>query len=136
MYQEIIVQLWSSLPAFRGESKFTTWMYRVALNTAIAGLRKKRRRGVLIPLEDSHTGRVEQADPDEHRPRDTVAELHAAIQALTPVEKAIVTLYLENKSYQEMEEVLGINEGTLRVKMTRIKDKLKKITAISNPYGT
>ncbi|MBT1706212.1 sigma-70 family RNA polymerase sigma factor [Fulvivirgaceae bacterium PWU20] len=129
LYQEILVQLWSSLPAFRHESKFTTWMYRVALNTAIAGLRKRKTTPLRTELDEKH---IAPAEPVymEGEPKDPVAELYAAIQLLTPIEKAIVTLYLEDKSYDEMEDVLGIAGSTLRVKMTRIKDKLQKLTSL------
>ena len=66
----------------------------------------------------------------EGEQKDPVTELYAAIQLLTPVEKAVVTLYLEDKSYDEMEEILGIAGSTLRVKMTRIKDKLQRLASL------
>jgi RNA polymerase sigma-70 factor, ECF subfamily len=134
LYQEIVVQLWSSLPSFRNESKFTTWMYRVALNTAIAGLKKKGRYAFQTGLEDHHINIAEEShlfDPEEQ-----VVLLYAAIQQLTLLEKAIVMLYLEDKSYEEMEEVLGIRQGNLRVKMNRIREKLKTITANQHLYGS
>jgi RNA polymerase sigma-70 factor, ECF subfamily len=129
LYQEILVQLWSSLPTFRHESKFTTWMYRVALNTAIAGLRKRKHTPLQAEFNEKH---VVPAEPThmEGEQKDPVTELYAAIQLLTPIEKAIVTLYLEDKTYHEMEEVLGISGSTLRVKMTRIKDKLQKLASL------
>jgi RNA polymerase sigma-70 factor, ECF subfamily len=127
LYQEIVVQLWSGLPSFRNESKFTTWMYRVALNTAIAGLRKKGRYSFQTELTEHHTNIAEDsqsADIEEQ-----VSLLYAAIQQLSLLERAIIMLYLENKSYDEMEEVLGIRQGNLRVKMNRIREKLKTITS-------
>jgi RNA polymerase sigma-70 factor, ECF subfamily len=127
LYQEIIVQLWSSLPSFRHESKFTTWMYRVALNTAIAGLRKKQRHGFQTELTDLHANIAEDSHPANEE--EQVNLLYAAIQQLTLLERAIVMLYLEDRSYEEMEEVLGIRQGNLRVKMSRIKEKLKTITS-------
>lgn len=129
LYQEILVQLWSSLPTFRHESKFTTWMYRVALNTAIAGLRKRKHTPLKAEFNEKY---VAVAEPTymEGEQKDPVTEMYEAIKLLTPVEKAVVTLYLENKSYDEMEEVLGIAGATLRVKMTRIKDKLQRLASL------
>jgi RNA polymerase sigma-70 factor, ECF subfamily len=132
LYQEIVIQLWKSYGSFRGESKFSTWMYRIALNTAISDLRKQSRRVDLkfpefIPRED--------ADVKDDVKEEQLKHLYAAIQQLSEVEKAIVMLYLEDKSYEEMEEILGISNGNLRVKMNRIKDKLRTITK-EEAYGT
>jgi RNA polymerase sigma-70 factor (ECF subfamily) len=131
LFQEIVVQLWRSWPSFRGEAKFGTWLYRIALNTAISGLRKQRRRilptdpGLLpVELQDiQYSGEKEEQ----------LQQLYAAINRLTEVEKALTMLYLEDKTYQEMEEILGLSQNNLRVKMNRIKDKLRKIT---QAYGT
>jgi RNA polymerase sigma-70 factor (ECF subfamily) len=133
LFQEIVIQLWRSYPGFRGEAKFSTWLYRIALNTAISDLRKQRRR--ITPTDPDRL-------PDEVQDIQYSAEkdeqlqlLYAAIDRLTEVEKALTMLYLEDKSYQEMEEILGISQNTLRVKMNRIKEKLRKITQ-SVAYGT
>jgi RNA polymerase sigma-70 factor (ECF subfamily) len=126
LYQEIVIQLWKAFQTFRGDSKFSTWLYRVALNTAIAGLRKKKRliqsyEPGNLPNESGDIEYDEQQDED-------LKELYIAIEKLNETEKAIVMLYLENKTYEEMEDVLGINQGNLRVKMNRIKDKLRNLT--------
>ena len=132
LYQEIVIQLWKSYGSFRGKSKFSTWIYRIALNTAISDLRKKKRSIDLsfpefIPKDDSAT---DDLTKEEH-----LKQLYTAIAKLSELEKAIVMLYLDEKSYDEMEEILGINNGNLRVKMNRIKDKLKTITK-EEAYGT
>lgn len=125
LFQEIVIQLWKSWPNFRGQSKVSTWMYKVAIYTAIAGLRKQK------PF-------IRYSDPQElpqtgiHVPYDDTKEkqlqaLYSAIFQLNEIEKAIVMLYLEGKSYDEMEEIMGIASGNLRVKVNRIKDKLKQI---------
>lgn len=133
LYQEIIIQLWKSFGSFRGEAKFSTWMYRIALNTAISNLRKQSRK---VALSFPEFIPVEQADTDEEKIKEEkLKEMYAAISQLTEVEKAIVMLYLEDKSYDEMEEILGISSGTLRVKMNRIKDKLRTLTK-AKAYGT
>jgi RNA polymerase sigma-70 factor, ECF subfamily len=133
LYQEIIIQLWKAFSSFRGEAKFSTWMYRIALNTAISNLRKQTKKVVLsfpefIPHENAYTN-------EEKIKEEKLTEMYAAISRLTEVEKAIVMLYLEDKSYEEMEEILGISNGTLRVKMNRIKEKLRSITKAVQ-YGT
>lgn len=133
LYQEIIIQLWKSFGSFRGEAKFSTWMYRIALNTAISNLRKQARK---VALSFPEFIPIEQADTDEEKLKEEkLKEMYAAISRLTEVEKAIVMLYLEDKSYDEMEEILGISSGTLRVKMNRIKEKLRTLTK-AQAYGT
>jgi RNA polymerase sigma-70 factor (ECF subfamily) len=126
LFQEIIVQLWKAYPNFRGESKFSTWLYRVALNTAISGLRKEKKRFATLGPEN-----LPAQEPDiqyEQEQDEQLLQLYVAINQLTAIERALVMLYLDDKSYQEMEEVLGINENSLRVKMNRIKEKLRKLT--------
>ena len=133
LFQEIIVQLWKSWPRFRGESKFGTWLYRIALNTAISGLRKQKKQ---LPSIDP--GGLPAETPDIPYPaekEEQLQQLYQAIGQLTEVEKALVMLYLEDKGYEEMEEILGMNQNNLRVKMNRIKEKLRKLTT-RNTYGT
>lgn len=132
LFQEIVYQLWRSYPSFRGEARISTWLYRIALNTAISGLRKQRR---LITSVDP--GRLPTEWHDIQYPAEKEEQLqllYAAIDKLTEVEKALTMLYLEDKSYQEMEDILGISQNNLRVKMNRIRDKLRKITK-ADTYG-
>ena len=126
LFQEIVIQLWRSYPKFNGQSKFSTWVYRVAINTAITGLRRekdfiKSYEPASLPLHIS-----------DHNATDALEEqfqqLYTAIDQLNQIEKAIVMLYMEDKSYEDMEEILGVSQGTLRVKMNRIKDKLRQLT--------
>jgi RNA polymerase sigma-70 factor (ECF subfamily) len=133
LFQEIVIQLWKSYPAFRGEARFGTWLYRIALNTAISGLRKQRRRIVLTDPE--HLPAQLQDIQYSAEKEEQLQQLYTAINRLTEVEKALTMLYLEDKSYQEMEEILGISQNNLRVKMNRIKEKLRKITKEA-AYGT
>lgn len=133
LYQEIVVQLWRSIPKFRNESKLTTWMYRVALNTAISDYRKQQRT---IDTSDIDLFTKEIADPNEYADKEEkLTSLYAAIGHLPEIEKAIVMLYLDDKPYEEMEDILGINQNNLRVKMNRIKEKLRQFTK-SEAYGT
>lgn len=126
LFQEIVIQLWRSYPGFRGEAKFSTWLYRIALNTAISGLRKQRRLITPIDPEQLPTELQDIQYPAEKD--EQLQQLYAAIEKLTEVEKALTMLYLEDKTYLEMEEILGISQNNLRVKMNRIKEKLRKIT--------
>ena len=126
LFQEIVIQLWKAFPNFKGDAKISTWMYRIAINTAITGLRKTKK---LITSYEPHT--IPEHAIDEAtslQKEEQVKELYNAIERLNQVEKAIVMLYMEDRSYEDMEEILGINQGNLRVKMNRIKDKLKQLT--------
>jgi RNA polymerase sigma-70 factor, ECF subfamily len=126
LFQEIVIQLWRAFPGFRGESKFSTWMYRIALNTAISDLRKKKHH-IVTTEPDSLPDGIDDIQNYQEK-EEKLKQLYAAISQLTEIEKAIVMLYLEDRSYDEMEDILGINQNNLRVKMNRIKDKLRKLT--------
>ncbi|WP_319272511.1 sigma-70 family RNA polymerase sigma factor [uncultured Draconibacterium sp.] len=125
LFQEIVVQLWKSYPNFRRESKVSTWMYRVALNTAITSFKKSKRR----PDQSSLTYENFQIEDEKYdtETEENIKVLHKAIQQLTGIEKSIVLLYLENKKYEEIAEITGITQNYVRVKMNRIKKKLKKL---------
>jgi RNA polymerase sigma-70 factor (ECF subfamily) len=125
LFQEITIQLWKAYPKFRGEAKFSTWMYRVALNTAITLYRKNKRR---IDTAD-YESIIFKIKADEY---DETEELqlklmYKAVKQLNDVDKALVFLYLEDKNYTEISETLGITEVNARVKMNRIKTKLRTI---------
>lgn len=124
LFQEILAQLWKSFPSFREESKFTTWMYRVALNTAITTFKKTKRR----PDQNRLTYENFQVKDENYdtETEDEIKNLHRAVAQLTGVEKSIVLLFLENKKYEEIAEITGITQNYVRVKMNRIKKKLKK----------
>lgn len=124
LFQEIVIQLWHAYPKFKGEAKFTTWLYRVALNTAITGLRKKKDF-----IESREPGQLpDRISYENENSEEELQELYKAIEQLNQVEKAIVMLYMEDRSYEEMEEILGMSQGNLRVKMNRIKEKLRRLT--------
>ncbi|WP_297087183.1 sigma-70 family RNA polymerase sigma factor [uncultured Draconibacterium sp.] len=125
LFQEIVAQLWKSYPNFRGDSKVSTWMYRVALNTAITTFKKSKRR----PDQSSLTYENFQIEDEKYdtETEENIKVLHKAIQQLTGIEKSIVLLFLENKKYEEIAEITGITQNYVRVKMNRIKKKLKKL---------
>lgn len=123
LFQEITLQLWRSFPSFRAEAKITTWMYRIALNTAIARLRKSKRQISDTPLSEQTLQIAEDTSDKEREER--LAMLYAAIRTLSKVERAIIMLYLEDKSYDEIAEIIGISKTNVGVKINRIKKKLK-----------
>ena len=125
LFQEIVAQLWKSYPTFRKESKVSTWMYRVALNTAITSFKKSKRRP-----DQNHLSFENFQIEDEKYDTETeenIKLLHKAIKQLTGIEKSIVLLYLESKKYEEIAEITGITQNYVRVKMNRVKKKLKKL---------
>ena len=122
LYQEMILQLWKSYSSFQEKSRFSTWMYRVALNTAITTTKKatlfksqRRTSPVAYELEES-------MDYSED-----VRILYRAISQLNKVEKAIILLWLEEKSYQEIAQSIGMSVKNVSVKLVRIKNKLAKL---------
>ena len=124
LFQEIVAQLWKSFPSFRKESKFSTWMYRVALNTAITSFKKTKRRPDQSRLTYDNF-QIKDVNYDTET-EDNIKQLHRAVAQLTGIEKSIILLYLEDKKYEEIAEITGITQNYVRVKMNRIKKKLKK----------
>lgn len=125
LFQEISIQLWKAYDKFRGESKFSTWMYRVALNTAIS-LYRKSKRNVTTDELFPNIKQLSYEEYDDTTDRQ-LADLYKAIHSLSDVEKALILLYLEDKSYKEISTCLGITEVNARVKMNRAKLKLKEM---------
>lgn len=132
LLQEIVLQLWRSFPSFRGEARVSTWFYRIALNTAISGLRKQKR--IITSVDPEWLPAEWQDFEDSVEKEEQLKLMYTAIDQLSEVERALTMLYLEDRSYQEMEEILGISQNNLRVKMNRIRDKLRKITQ-ADAYG-
>ena len=126
LFQEIVIQLWKAYPKFKGDSKISTWLYRVALNTAISGLRKKK--NLVTSFEPTSIPEPAGVCDQEHSEEERFQQMYQAIEQLNAVEKAIVMLYMEDRTYLEMEEILGLSQGNLRVKMNRIKEKLRQLT--------
>jgi len=124
MFQEMVVQVWKAFPSFKQESKISTWIYRIALNAAISDYRKQQRRINTVAFAPEDIAGI--YDEEDTEKGEKLRLMHKAIANLTSVEKAVIVLYLEDKTYEEMEDILGISQGNLRVKINRIKDKLRK----------
>ena len=125
LFQEITIQIWKNYSKFRGESKFSTWMYRVSLNTAISLYRKSSRKIKTQDFSDV-SFKIKSVDYDDTKD-EQLKDLYNGIRELNDIEKALIFLYLEDKPYKEIAKTLGITEVNARVKMNRTKDKLKKI---------
>ncbi|QTE24439.1 RNA polymerase sigma factor [Polaribacter cellanae] len=125
LFQEITIQVWKNYPKFRGDSKFSTWMYRVALNTAISLYRKSTRTVKTQDFSDV-AYKIKATDYDDTEEVQLKA-LYKAIHQLNDIDKALIFLYLEDKPYKEISETLGISSVNARVKMNRAKEKLKNI---------
>lgn len=122
LQQEIILQLWKSFPSFQETAAFSTWMYRVALNTAI---NQTRRSGIFI--DSSSSPEVPYDPSDFYNLSEEIQILYRAISRLRKVEKAIILLWLEEKTYEEIAESIGISVKNVSVKLVRIRTRLAEI---------
>ena len=126
LFQDVLLQIWSSIPAFRGEAKETTWIYRVAFNTALAWRRGERRR------REGHERVVKFGESPQSQPshvasppeQEIVERLYSVIRKLPKVDASLALMHLDGLSYQEMAEVLGISENYIGVKLNRIRQQL------------
>lgn len=122
LYQDIILQLWHSYPSFRGKSSFSTWMYRVALNTAINQTRKRS----LVQL-DGLAGDIPVEDAGMSDLSEEIRMLYTAITRLGKVDRAIILLWLEEHSYEDIAGIMGITVKNVSVRLVRIREKLAQI---------
>jgi RNA polymerase sigma-70 factor (ECF subfamily) len=126
LFQDVLLQVWSSIPSFRGEAKETTWIYRVAFNTALAWRRgeQRRRKGHETFLKLDTSPQVQPSHVDSLPEREIVEQLYAAIRQLPQVDASLALMLLDGLSYQEMADVLGISENYIGVKLNRIRKQL------------
>jgi RNA polymerase sigma-70 factor (ECF subfamily) len=122
LYQEIVYQLWKSFASFNGKSKISTWMYRVAMNTAIYSMKLEKRAIKTIPIDGSL---LQFSEDLNKREEEQVSLLYQQIQQLNVFEKGIIFLYLEAKSHEEIAEVMGISTSNVGTRLSRIREKLK-----------
>ena len=124
LFQEIVCQLWKAYETFKGESQFSTWMYRVAINTSIVFLKKEKRKVDKYEIASENIGEEESdADVKENQ----LEHFYRAVQQLDKIDKAIIFYQLEGFSHKEIGRNMGISEGNARVKLNRAKEKLKEI---------
>jgi len=122
LFQEVLLAAWKGYGNFKGDAKFSTWLYRVALNTAITFYRKDKRQIETAELKEQAAGFVDNLAPKEEQ----LTAMHKAIAGLSKIDKALVMLYLEDYDYNEIGNVMGITANNVAVKMSRIKIKLKE----------
>ena len=124
LYQEVVLNLWKSFPRYRGDSKLTTWVYRIAMNTCITFLRRSNARPQTIPM----TSDVARLFADDEETAIQLKELYKLINQLGKLDRALILLWLEERSYQEIADILGISKNNVAVKLNRTKEKLKKMS--------
>jgi RNA polymerase sigma-70 factor (ECF subfamily) len=125
LFQEITYQVWKSYPNFRGQSEFSTWLYRIALNTAIVFLKNEKKRN-FITGENFVEYKIPYEEFDNEK-EEKLNAMYKAIHQLNSIDKAFIFYYLEDFSGKEIADQMGISEGNVRVKMNRAKNKLKDI---------
>jgi RNA polymerase sigma-70 factor (ECF subfamily) len=121
LYQEVVINLWKAYPGFRGDCKESTWIYRIALNTCVTFFRKSKKTPVYVDIT------IDIPDMDDNKD-DDIKTLYHLINKLGKIEKALVLLYLEEKSYKEMAEITGLTATNVATKLGRIKEKLRKMS--------
>lgn len=124
LYQEMVMQAWRSFTTYGGHSQFSTWLYRVALNTALLARRKdSANRGSV-----SSSGQTPEAAVQlDTAPQEDVDLLYSCIQELSKVDRAIILLHLEHHTYKEIAEITGLSSGNVSVRIVRIKEKLRRL---------
>lgn len=128
LYQETVLNIWKAFPKFRGESKISTWIYRIALNTCITFIRKEKNVPEIVCLTTNENHITEEDDDLQTMLRD----LYELINRLGQLDKSIILLYLEEKSYEEIAEITGLTLTNVATKISRIKDKLRKMRNLTN----
>ncbi len=124
LFQEIVLQLWKSYPAFKHQSKISTWVYRIAINTVFTRIRKEKTKPKSEAISD-HVWQI--SEPDRSGSEDEVMELYHAIYQLAETDKAIVMLYLEEHSYEEIANVMQMSKTNISTRLNRIKSRLEKL---------
>ena len=123
LYQEVVLNLWKAYPKFRHECKTSTWLYRIALNTCISYFRKEKNAPQIVTLTTEADLMPNEKDPTQ----DMLKQMYQMINHLGQLDKSIILLYLEDKSYSEMAEITGLTVTNIATKLNRIKEKLKKM---------
>lgn len=123
-YQEVCLQIWRSHESFREQSEWSTWVYRISLNVCLTLLKKKKKKEHHLT---SHFLPDEVIEDSRYFIDESLNQLYKAIRQLSDVDRAVIMLYLEEKSYQEIAEIIGTNPNNIGVRIKRIKERLKKL---------
>lgn len=124
LYQDVVLNLWRAYPKFRGECKISTWIYRIALNTCISFIRKEKNVPEIVTLTPYES---EWMTEEQDSFQLMLKELYYLIGQLGQLDKSIILLYLEEKSYEEISEITGLTVTNVAAKLNRIKEKLRKM---------
>ncbi|EAZ79317.1 RNA polymerase sigma factor [Algoriphagus machipongonensis] len=124
-YQEVCLQIWRSRDNFNDQSEWSTWIYRLSLNVCLTLLKSSKKKKQVILSGHQPVDRPEDSTSDFSD--ESLAQLYAAIRQLSEVDRAVILLYLEEKSYQEISVIIGTNANNIGVRIKRIKERLKKI---------
>ena len=124
LFQETVLNLWKSFPRYRGDSTLNTWVYRIAMNTCITFLRRSNIRPQTVPM----TSNVASMAAEDNETAGQLRELYRLISQLGKLERALILLWLEERSYEEIANILGITKTNVAVKLNRTKEKLKKMS--------
>lgn len=123
LYQETVVNLWNGFESYRGEAKISTWIYRAAINTCITWIRRNKKHSNKVSLDNEMPIISEESTRlSDYR------LLHSLIARLKPLEKALITLWLDEKSYEEIAQITGLTQSNVAVKIHRIKEKMSKMS--------
>lgn len=123
LYQEVICNMWVGFTRFRNESAISTWIYRIALNTCISGLRKSKNRPQSISIQG-----LEETLPNPENINEQIKELYKLIYQLKELDRALILLYLEEKSYKEIAEITGISVANVATRLKRTREKLREMS--------
>ena len=124
LYKDVVLNLWRAYPKFRGECKISTWIYRIALNTCISFIRKEKNVPEIVTLTPYES---EWMTEEQDSFQLMLKELYYLIGQLGQLDKSIILLYLEEKSYEEISEITGLTVTNVATKLNRIKEKLRKM---------
>ena len=122
LYQDIVYQLWKSFDSFRQESKRSTWMYRVAMNTAITHIKNEKKAGKSVSIEKVI---LDEIETDNYALEERIKSMYVHINRLSVLEKGLILLLLEGKKYEEIAEITGLSTTNVGTRISRIKNKLK-----------
>ena len=129
LYQEVLYNLWKSYPSFRGDCALSTWIYRITINTCITSFRLKNKEGKQLELRKA----LSVCDDDNIRKKENVELIHNIIEQLSLVDKSLMLLWLEEKSYREIAEIMGLSETNIASRLNRCKEK-RNIENYKNSY--
>lgn len=124
LFQEVVLQAWKSYPNFRKDAGISSWLYKIALNTAISNYRRESKKPHKVSLTNAT---FEIPDLRSTNEKENYTTIHTAIKKLTEIERAIILLYLDEKSYEEISDIIGITVNNVGVRLNRIKNKLSNL---------